>query len=251
MSFLRRLFGSRAATVEIAATMMVPDRDDAAVEVVGEGSYQDAIDRVAGGKTEDGARLAEHTALLWPEPNNRYDKNAIAVKVDGRTVGYLSRENAVLYRPVIAWADAHGKKIACEARITGGWQRGRGDSGNYGVVLHLGSPGECLLDMIGDETVVRVDHPWGGHLIAFTGDGRCQFRDVPLDRAVATKLARRAGMEVHPRVTKKVMLLVDCDPKTISGNERKAGEYGIPVIPEEQFWAALGLDVTVQGTSSR
>jgi NAD-dependent DNA ligase len=57
-------------------------------------------------------------------------------------------------------------------------------------------------------------------------------------------LANRAGIQVHPRVTKKVTLLVDCDPTSRSGNERKAADYGIPVVSEREFWAALGLEVT-------
>jgi hypothetical protein len=50
-------------------------------------------------------------------------------------------------------------------------------------------------------------------------------------------------MEVHERVTKKVQLLVDCDDATVSGNERRAVEYGIPVVRERAFWEALGFQV--------
>lgn len=245
MSFLRRLFGgSRSSTVDLAVSLLTPERDDAALEVVGEGSYQGALERISGGKTEDGAANRDHLAVLWPEPNNRYDRNAIAIKIDGHTVGYLSRENALRYQATVRWAEAHGRKIACHARLTGGWQRGRRDTGSFGIVLQLGSPAECILDMLGEEVAIRTDHPWAGHLIAFTGDSRCSYKGVPLDREATLMLASRAGIEVHPRVTKKVTMLVDCDPVSVSGNERKALDYGIPVVQEREFWAALGLDVT-------
>ena len=245
MSFLRRLFrGSQTKTIEVEATLLTPERDDASLDVVGEGSYQDNLARVSGGKTADGPAKADHLAMLWPEPKNKYDRNAIAIKISGYTVGYLARETAIRYQAVVLWADAHGRKVACNAKITGGWDRGGNEKGNFGVLLQLGTPAECILDMLGEEVVVRTDHPWIGHLIAFTGDSKCTYRGVPLDRGASLMLTKRAGIEVHPRVTKKVTLLVDCDPTSVSGNERKASDYGIPVVSETDFWAALGLEVT-------
>ncbi len=49
------------------------------------------------------------------------------------------------------------------------------------------------------------------------------------------------GMELD-RATSE---FVDCDPTTVSGNERKADQYGVPVVSEPEFWAALGVPVTV------
>jgi hypothetical protein len=66
---------------------------------------------------------------------------------------------------------------------------------------------------------------------------------VTLDRALSEALASKAGLTVHARVTKKVQLLVDCDPTSASGNEQKANEYNIPVIAEHEFWQSLGIDV--------
>jgi NAD-dependent DNA ligase len=85
------------------------------------------------------------------------------------------------------------------------------------------------------------DHPWVGQMIAFTGDSRCAVAGRKLDREASQAFARSAGMVVHERVTKKVQLLVDCDDGTVSGNQRKALEYGIPVVEERDFWTAIGL----------
>src|SRR3954447_18622508 len=87
------------------------------VDVVGEGSYQGSLERVGGGRTVDGARIRDHVALLLPEPSNPYDPNAVRVLLtgsqsDSAMIGYLSRENAVAYRPVIDRLAAQGQGAA-------------------------------------------------------------------------------------------------------------------------------------------
>ncbi|MGQ0669703.1 MAG: HIRAN domain-containing protein [Actinomycetota bacterium] len=80
----------------------------------------------------------ETVALLIPEPANRYDPNAVAVCVDGKIVGYLSRDNAEVLQPAIMVPHRrHDRPVACRARIVGGWDRGAGDRGHFGVRLHL------------------------------------------------------------------------------------------------------------------
>lgn len=244
MSFLRRLFGgARAAAQTVPAWKLNPDRDDAVLEVVGEGSYQASLRTLGGRRGPDGPENTEFVASLVREPTNRYDENAISVRVEGRLVGYLSREDAIRYRPVVDWATARDHVIACDARLTGGWDNGHGDEGSIGIILHLGTPGETLIELLEGEVTIRTDHAWPGWMIAITGDSRYAMSGVPLDRECSALLARRAGLIVHPRVTKKVQLLVDCDPAGASGNELKAHEYGIPIIAEGEFWSALGVPV--------
>jgi hypothetical protein len=250
MGFLRRLFGGgEPVRTSVETITMEPKHDDAWLDIVGEGSYQSALESLAGGKTPDGPRQTSHVATLFPEPENPHDANAIAVKIEGSCVGYFSREDAILYRPPVRSAASMGRMIACRARLIGGWDRGGGDVGSIGVRLHIGSPRECMAEINGnvDEGItVQTDHPWPGYLIAFTGDSLYSFGGMPLDRATSEELARRAGMSVHPRVTKHVQLLVDCDPTGISGNQRKAMDYGVPVVSEGDFWAALGVNVQRQ-----
>ncbi len=103
-----------------------------------------------------------------------------------------------------------------------------------------------MLDVIEgteDDVHVRLDHPWPAHLIAFTGDSCYSLGGMQLDRPSCDALARRAGLSVHPRVTKHVQLLVDCDQTGASVNERKAVQYGIPAVSEADFWATLGVHV--------
>jgi hypothetical protein len=64
---------------------------------------------------------------------------------------------------------------------------------------------------------------------------------VALDRAAMLMLARWAGCDVLPRVTKKAQALVTGDPKEITGNTQKAKEYGIPIVPDTDFLVGIGL----------
>jgi hypothetical protein len=107
-----------------------------AVQVVGESYYQDALDAICGGKCEEGHQLMCR-AELRPEPDNDYDKRAVGVYVDGRKVGHLSRADAKVRQSKLLALRSQGKRPMCGALISGGWFRGRGDEGHYGIRLDL------------------------------------------------------------------------------------------------------------------
>jgi HIRAN domain len=79
-----------------AASVLLSGRHD--LEVVGESHYQDALWRVAGGRRTERVRV-ETQAMLVREPDNPHDANAISVRIDGATVGYLCRDDARSYLP--------------------------------------------------------------------------------------------------------------------------------------------------------
>lgn len=114
------------------------------VQVVGESHYQDALDSVCGGKTEDGHNRSCH-AVLVRDPRNQYDGNAIGIQIEGRPVGHLSREDAARYAPVFDQAKCPA--VAVDAVIRGGWDRGGSDQGHYGVSLDLPTPEELAADL--------------------------------------------------------------------------------------------------------
>jgi hypothetical protein len=90
------------------------------VDVVGESHYQEALELITGGKTEEAHDL-EKWASLIREPDNPYDRNAVAVYIDGRKVGYLSRDDAPQYGVLLdeLWQKYH-LRGACRANICGG-----------------------------------------------------------------------------------------------------------------------------------
>ncbi|SEP71428.1 HIRAN domain-containing protein [Devosia sp. YR412] len=104
-------------------------------DIVGEASYQEALDTIAGGKTKKGHEI-EVLATLVREPSNPHDGNAIAVIIEGRKVGYVARAEAKAISKMI---DSCGySQFTADAMIVGGWVDRKGE-GHYGVKLDLPS----------------------------------------------------------------------------------------------------------------
>lgn len=105
------------------------------LDVVGESHYQDALEEIAGGKEEESAHI-ETRACLIPELDNPYDPNAVGVFIDDMLVGYVGRDVAPRLQPVLI--DLYQRRryiLSCPAVIVGGWYRGDGDEGSFGVQL--------------------------------------------------------------------------------------------------------------------
>lgn len=105
-------------------------------DIVGESKHQSTLEAICGGRTDEGHEKVV-VATLVHEDDNPYDKKAIRVDIGGRTVGYLSRENARQYRKRLKEAGHPGITATCSAMIVGGWDRGDGDTGHFGVKLDL------------------------------------------------------------------------------------------------------------------
>jgi len=104
------------------------------LEVVGESHYQDALWHLAGGRCSERVRC-DVRAVLAHEPANLHDSNAIEVTIDGHRVGYLSREDAIVYLPGLQrLTQEHGGPIALQGQIVGGGERLDG-IGMLGVFL--------------------------------------------------------------------------------------------------------------------
>jgi len=138
MGLFSWLFGSDARPSKII--MQVADITNGPgtydVDVVGESHYQDALENVCGGRTEDSQRL-QVEAFLVPENDNPYDSKAVCVHIQDQIVGYLDRETARSFREEMAENGMTGVAAKCNAIIVGGWDRGGGDRGHFGVKLDL------------------------------------------------------------------------------------------------------------------
>ncbi|MDH3249759.1 MAG: bifunctional DNA primase/polymerase, partial [Acidimicrobiia bacterium] len=107
------------------------------VDVVGESHHQDELLAITGGRRRYGGVDVGVVAELVPEPSNRFDPDAIVVAIDERPVGYVRHGDVEWLRPVIDESlDMHGL-ATCDAVIRGGWDRGRGEVGWFGVTLLL------------------------------------------------------------------------------------------------------------------
>lgn len=79
------------------------------VKIVGESHYQESLSAI----------------------DNPAHPMAVRVEVQGHTVGYLTRRQAVQFRK------RSQTPVDCGAKIVGGWDRGYGDTGHFGVRLDL------------------------------------------------------------------------------------------------------------------
>jgi hypothetical protein len=114
----------------------IPGPGDYELEVVGTSHYQQVLSKIVGGKTPDGHEF-ECDAVLVLEDSNPYDSNAVKVLINGLLCGHLSRENAKQYRHQLKRTGHPRITTSVKALIVGGWERGGGDSGHFGVRLDL------------------------------------------------------------------------------------------------------------------
>jgi hypothetical protein len=111
-------------------------------DVVGESHYQSELEQICGGRTPGGAEFY-CTAVLVPEPNNQFDKNAVAVFINGRKVAHMSRNDLAEYHDALRGHRLKGKPVCCQAMIVGGWSQRRGrEQGHFGVKLDIEWPPE-------------------------------------------------------------------------------------------------------------
>jgi hypothetical protein len=259
MGFLRRLLGGsdhaeQGMTLNVNYFTQI--RDDAALEVVGEAYRQNLITMARSPSATDlppgmpPPPAGYYKAVLVPEPTNQYDPNAVRVLLwAGRTwalAGYLSRTDAAAYQPVFRWLAAHrtssAPAIACDAAI-------KSERGGAGVVLHLGTPGECMVELVTDDLPQRA-HQWTGKRIVFTGDSATTIYGASLDRPAQLMLARWAGCDVLPRLTKKTELLVVAASYNPTSNLQNAKDYGVPIVEEPAFLHEIGIPVELVGRAS-
>lgn len=102
-------------------------------DIVGEASYQDALETIAGKKTREGKEL-RCTASVSPEPTNPHDANAIAVEIGGKKVGYLNKVDAKDYASQLK--ESGGGTCEIAAMVVGGFKT-KTREGHFGVKLDI------------------------------------------------------------------------------------------------------------------
>ncbi len=107
------------------------------VDVAGESFYEESFAALCGERTIEGIRI-EVRARLTLQDDNPHDKHAVRVTIQGHPVGHLSRDHARAFRRQVRYGPLSAHEVfECAALICGGWDRGEGDVGNYGVRLDL------------------------------------------------------------------------------------------------------------------
>lgn len=88
-------------------------------DVVGESNYLPAIRRLFPTRLSESGNNYAGTAHLRPEPHNRHDRNAVAVVCEGETIGYLPREIAADYSPMLLRLVERGWQPTCPVTVWG------------------------------------------------------------------------------------------------------------------------------------
>lgn len=107
------------------------------VDVAGESFYRDSLIKICGPRCEGGVSI-EVRAELVLQDDNPHDKKAVKVIVNGLQVGHLSCDDARAFRRTVRYGKLSEYETSeCAVLIRGGWDRGPGDRGDYGVRLDL------------------------------------------------------------------------------------------------------------------
>lgn len=104
-------------------------------DIVGESFYQDNLLSIAGKKKSKSANIVK-PCVLQLDQNNKHDKNAVSVWIDGLQVGHLSKTNAKKFRDEVSEKAPGVTEFNASALIVGGWVR-QGSEGDFGVKIDL------------------------------------------------------------------------------------------------------------------
>lgn len=107
--------------------------------IVDENHHQETLAGIAGGPSDSGVDC-ETTATLTIESHDPHASNAVSVKIDGKTVGFLHPEKAKEYLKHAQSLGIDSEPVACAAKIIGGRVRDSHDEGAFSVKLSLKWP---------------------------------------------------------------------------------------------------------------
>ncbi|WP_206453580.1 HIRAN domain-containing protein [Aurantimonas marina] len=196
------------------------------MEVVGESNYQDVLVAICGAHTRHGHE-GEYEASIEREPSNLHDPNAVMVKLHGRKVGYLPRDQAE--RVGEQMRDVGLTAAVCRARVRGGWRTNQYDEGHFGVRLAI--PNHGWIDLgVGAEPPTQASiprktaerpkaapsGPLRGHRIALMGTSD--------DDRIAHELAA-AGAKIMAAVGASTTLLVIVAEQPFDVGIRKSANF--------------------------
>lgn len=136
------------------------------LEVVGEAYRDDEVIAVIGRrpKVDEEVELRE-IATLIPEPDNPYDKNAVSVRIKVHLVGYMSKDDAKRYKPVVDRIVASGHTPVTGASIWAVARKSYDGKPRFfsNVRLALGEP-HMLVPVNDPPTGPYSIVPWGNGL---------------------------------------------------------------------------------------
>lgn len=124
-------------------------------DVVGESNYQNNLNQITGGKSENSKQTVVQ-AILKQEPSNPYDKNAIQVYISGLLVGHLPKEIAFELSKILGNLSFNNEcLLQVNAIVIGGWITNSSE-GSYGVRLDLPEDLNLIKNLITTESLEKA-----------------------------------------------------------------------------------------------
>lgn len=202
------------------------------LEVVGESNYQRELVSICGRYTRLG-HDTEHSASINLEPLNPHDSNAVVVKIKGKTVGYLPKQQAV--RVGTQMREVCLTEVNCNARVRGGWRTNQHDEGLYGVRLAVPtrglidfglpdrSPKTPVIEWPKKPKKIRVVRPKPALEGPLKGE-RIFLLGCPKDGTIAQELAAH-GAKLMSKVGKTTSMLVIARERPFTVGISNSAEY--------------------------
>ena len=125
-----RLCYNPSRSVDESSLYQWPSSGNFAVQVVGESKFQESLGKLS-------QHGVYHTALLFLDDGNPEDYKAVAIYLNKRRVGYLSRKEARAFRRRLANNKFTGKHTLCNAKLAGGHKQKDGLTARYSVTLDI------------------------------------------------------------------------------------------------------------------
>lgn len=120
---------STSRTTNGATFQVWGQRGWANVEVVGESHYTRELQAVLPKRIPEGGIEATVPVTVVHDPRNKYDSHAVEIRAASGVIGFLARDDAKRYAPVLDAIQAEGLSAATTARVWGSnredWETGR------------------------------------------------------------------------------------------------------------------------------
>lgn len=213
-------------------------------DVVGESNYFPAIGSLfpSGGSGEIAVEVT-----LAHEPKNKYDKNAVAVVAGTGTLGYLPREDAAIYAPIISQIQANAAYLVVNARIFG-WVDNDWDTGKQ--ILK----GSVSVDLPPPHMMFPINgEPERPYLLLPEGAAVQVTKEELYSGALAPYLRKAGEAWVYATLhevldesgrTPKTVVEVRIDGRTVGVLTKASGEHYLPTI---KYLSEHGFATVVRG----
>ena len=234
-------------------------------DVVGEAYREAQIAAAVGRRPKLDEEIEEVLeAQLVPEPDNPHDANAVSVRVNGQVVGYLDRDAAQAYRPIIHRIAASGMVATTSARIWAvvreSWEDDQRPRFFANVRVYLPEPHQIL--PLNSQSQARVAVlPWGGALQVTGEDQHFShlFNYVPKNGEGLVILTLHRLIQTLKNGTEKQLVEVRLDGERVGQLTSATSNHYLPAIDhatgtgkEVGIWAkikgsGLAAELVIQG----